>query len=140
MGEQQAVSEALQLVARSQSVLVGSNGDGGYPNIKAMFKTEHDGLRTFLFSTNTSSRRVSHFRRDPRACLYFVDFTGVCGLMLEGQMEVLDDLGHKRRLWQPGHEMYYPGGVDDPDYSVLRFAAKSGCYYHELQVTTFGIR
>lgn len=133
------MKSALDLVERSRCVMVGSQGPDGYPNIKAMFNAEHEGLATFLLSTNTSSRRVMQFRDDSHACLYFVDPERVCGLMLIGDMDVLEDLESKQRLWQEGCERYYPQGVTDPDYCVLRFTARSANWYHGLKNTTFAI-
>ncbi|MGC9393386.1 MAG: pyridoxamine 5'-phosphate oxidase family protein, partial [Anaerolineae bacterium] len=111
----------------------------GFPNIKAMLKMENEGLKTVWLSTNTSSRRVAQLFRDPKACLYFVDMEGWMGLMLVGEMEVLQDAASRQRLWRDGFERYYPQGVDDPDYTVLRFTARWGNYYHALANVTFAI-
>lgn len=135
----EAVAKSLELVGRSTIVMVGSNGDGGHPNIKAMLKAESEGLKRIWFSTNTSSRRIAQFRRDPKSCLYFVDFTLWMGLMLVGRMEILQDPEIRQRLWHPGDEKYYPLGVNDPDYSVLRFTAAWGNYYHSLANVTFDV-
>jgi len=35
-------------------------------------------------------------------------------------------------LWREGDEIYYPKGVDDEDYCVLRFTAETVNYYHGL--------
>jgi general stress protein 26 len=77
--------------------------------------------------------------RDPRACVYFVDFDQWMGLMLVGEVEVLQDAESKQRLWREGSERYYPLGVTDPDYSVLRFRAHWGDFYHALSNVTFEI-
>jgi general stress protein 26 len=137
MNEADARRKALALVERSGIALVGSNGDGGHPWIKAMLNMETEGLETVWFSTNTSSRRVAQFLRDPRACVYFVDFSDWMGLMLVGEMEVLSDPESRQRLWREGFEKYYPLGVSDPDYSVLRFKATSANYYRQLDNLTF---
>lgn len=139
MNTSEAMNLALDLIERSRSVLVGSIDDEGWPNIKGMFNLRHDGLKTFLFSTNTSSRRVGHFVADPRACLYFVDFGRVEGLQLAGKMEALQDPQLKQLLWFDGCEKYYPLGVTDPDYTVLRFTAERGNYYHRLVNVTFEV-
>lgn len=44
--------------------------------------------------------------------------------MLVGEMEVLHDQSSKDMIWRDGDELYYPGGVMDPDYCVLRFSAQ----------------
>lgn len=136
---QQVFDNALALVGRSRSALVGSIGEGGYPNIKGMFRIENQGLKEILFTTNTSSKRVAQFTQDARACLYFVDFEKVEGLMLIGDMEVVQDPGVKSRLWQDWWTRYYPLGPGDPDYAVLRFRARQGNYYHSLEKKWFAI-
>jgi general stress protein 26 len=82
MQKEEAIKEALALTDRSTIAMVGTNGDDGYPNVKAMIKMETEGLQTIWFSTNTSSKRVAQLARDPKACVYFVDFEQWKGLML----------------------------------------------------------
>ena len=140
MDKETAIEQAQALAERSGIVMLGTNGDDGTPNIKAMLKMENEGLKTIWMSTNTSSRRVSELRRDPRACLYFVDMEAWEGVMLVGEMELLQDAESRQRLWREGCERYYPLGVHDPDYTVLRFTAQWGNYYHALANVTFDIQ
>ena len=137
MQQEEVKREALSLVNRSSVAMLGTNSDDGCPNIKAMFKMQNEGLKEIWFSTNTSSKRVAQLDRDSRACVYFVDSDQVKGLMLVGSAEVLHDAESKERLWREGFEKYYPLGVTDPDYSVLRFVARWGNYYHALTNVTF---
>jgi general stress protein 26 len=139
MEKQQAMDEALALANAAQIAMLGTNGDDGYPNIKAMIKMENEGLKTIWFSTNTSSRRIGQLERDSRASVYFVDFEQWMGLMLVGEVAILQDTASKERLWREGYERYYPLGVTDPDYSVLRFTSRWGNYYHALSNVTFEI-
>lgn len=135
--DEAARAGALALIDASTVAMVGSNGPDGRPWIKAMLKLETEGLTTFWFSTNTSSSRVDQFRADPLASVYFVDMCDYRGLLLLGRMELLTDRAARQRLWRDGFEIYYPGGIDEPDYTVLRFTATSGNYYHGLRNTTF---
>ena len=137
MEKQEAIQKALDLANKSTIAMLGTNGDDGYPNIKAMIKVENEGLRTVWFSTNTSSRRVAQLLRDPKVCVYFVDFENWMGLMLVGDVEILQDQASRERLWHKGDEKYYPLGVTDPDYTVLRFTAQWGNFYHRLSNVTF---
>ena len=139
MDKETAIQEAQALAERSGIVMLGTNGDDGTPNIKAMLKMENEGLKTVWMSTNTSSRRVGQLLRDPRACLYFIDMEKWMGVMLVGEVELLQDAESRRRLWREGFEKYYPLGVNDPDYTVLRFTARWGNYYHGLANVTFDI-
>jgi general stress protein 26 len=139
MDKQEAMAEGLQLVERSQICLLGTNGEDGFPNIKAMMNAKHEGMSKIWFSTNTHSKRVLQLRRDNRACVYYVDEKDFKGLMLTGSIQILQDPKSRRMLWSDGDERYYPLGVEDPDYSVLCFAARRGNYYHKLKNITFEI-
>ena len=59
--------------------------------------------------------------------------------MLKGTMEVLEDSESKEMIWREGDTMYYPKGVTDPDYCVLRFTAAEGRYYSNFKSETFEI-
>lgn len=131
--------KAQDLLSRSEIAMVGSNGGDGHPHIKAMFKIRADELRYVYFSTNTSSRRVSQFKQDPKSCLYFFDPEIFCGLMLSGTMQISDDLELKKQLWHEGWAAYYPLGVTDPDYTILQFTASWGNVYQGLQNVSFPI-
>lgn len=139
LADEQARAESLALMAESGIAMVASLDESGHPRIKAMLKMETEGLKQVWFSTNTSSKRVAQFLRDARASVYFVDATGFRGLLLVGEMEVRRDAESRRRLWREGFEMYYPKGIDDPDYTVLRFVAREANYYHGLSNRTFAV-
>jgi general stress protein 26 len=118
-----AIARGLQLIEKSRICFLGTNGESGFPNIKAMLNLKHEGLKKIWLSTNTSSRRVGQLKKDNRACVYYVDENAYKGLMLVGTIEILQDLESRKMLWSDGAEVYYPKGVADPDYSVLHQAA-----------------
>lgn len=132
MSVEKAMEEGLALVERSQIAILTTIDSEGYPNTRAMLRMENEGLKTVWFSTNTSSRKIAQLSVNTRACVYFVDFEKWMGLMLVGDAEILHDAEFRKRLWREGFEKYYPRGVDDPDYSVLRFTAHRGRFYHAL--------
>ncbi|MCL2094969.1 pyridoxamine 5'-phosphate oxidase family protein [Candidatus Saccharibacteria bacterium] len=128
------------LIDKSKISIISSVDEDGYPNTKAMLAVrKRDGIKHFYFSTNTSSMRVAQYRRNPKACIYFYDARWFRGVMLKGTMEVLRDAESRKKIWQVGDRMYYPKGVDDPDYSVLRFTAVSGRYYADFESESFEI-
>lgn len=129
-----------QLIDNQPVAIVGSVDDGGFPNAKAMLPPRRrEGLKTFYFTTNTSSRRVAQWRQRPQACLYFFDPQRFQGALLTGTMEVLEDAEHKALIWHDGDTIYYSQGVTDPDYCVLRFTAQSGRFYANLGTEDFAI-
>jgi general stress protein 26 len=139
LSKRKAISQGLKLIDKSKICMLGTNGEYGYPNIKAMLNLKHEGLKKIWFSTNTSSQRVQQLRKDNRACVYYVDANNFTGMMLVGTIEILQDIESKKILWSEGAEVYYPLGVADPDYSVLCFSSKRGNFYHSLKNINFEI-
>lgn len=112
----------------------------GFPVSKAMLAPrERDGIKTFWFSTNTSSNKVKCFRENPKASIYFVDKRFFRGVSLSGTVEVLESAEAKERIWRKGDIMYYHDGVTDPDYCVLKFTAVKGRYYSNFKSEDFTI-
>ncbi len=124
------------LIQRAGNALIGSIDEEGYPNIKAMLPPrKREGIQIIYFSTNTSSERVKQFRTNPKASLYFFDAQAFQGVLLKGNMQVLETPEYKEMLWQKGDNLYYPLGVTDPDYCVLVFQTETVHYYANLSST-----
>ncbi|MDD2956573.1 MAG: pyridoxamine 5'-phosphate oxidase family protein [Oscillospiraceae bacterium] len=128
------------LIDKQGVAFIASISEDGFPCIKAMLPPRgRVGIREFYFTTNTASLRVAQYRKNPKASIYFCDRRFYRGVMLTGQMEVLEDAESREMVWRPGDTLYYPGGVTDPDYCVLRFVAQSGRYYAKFKTETFEI-
>lgn len=128
------------LIDRQGTAFIGSVSAEGFPNVKAMLAPrKRIGLKTMYFTSNTSSMRAAQYRNDPKACVYFCDRRFFRGVMLTGTMEVLEDSESREMIWQEGDTMYYPFGVTDPDYCVLRFTAESGRCYSNFKSEDFSI-
>lgn len=128
--------EIRKLRDSSKVAYVGSVNGGGFPQIKAMLVFEHDDLRVQYFSTNLSSKRAAQFREDPKACVYYCDEDNFKGALFTGTIEVCTDRETRAMLWRDGCEIYYHGGIDDPDYCVYRFTAETVNYYFGLSNVT----
>jgi len=128
------------IIDKASVSIISSIDEEGFPNSKAMLPPrKKDGIKHIYFTTNTSSMRVKQYLSNPKACIYFFDNLFFKGVMLRGFMEVLDDNSTKKMIWNQGDEMYYPKGVSDPDYCVLKFTAKSGRYYDNFKSENFVI-
>jgi general stress protein 26 len=128
------------LIDNASATIISSIDESGFPNTKAMLPPrKRDGIKTIFLTTNTSSMRVKQYTANPKACIYFYDKRFFKGVMLKGNMEVLQDTHSKEMIWKDGDEMYYPKGVSDPDYCVLKFTAHEGRYYSNFKSETFDI-
>lgn len=131
-------TEISDLRRNANVAYVGSINESGYPQVKGMLVLEHESMKTHYFSTNTSSKRVKQFLKEPKACVYYVDDTKdkYKGALFTGTIKVCTDHKTKEFLWRDGFEMYYPKGIDDEDYCVYKFTAETVNYYHALTNVT----
>ena len=128
------------LIDKQKTAFIASVDGDGFPNMKAMLSPrKRNGLSEFWFTTNTSSMRVAQYRDNPKASIYFYDRRFFRGVQLCGTMVVLEDPEIKEEIWEPGDNMYYPKGVTDPDYCVLKFTAHNGRYYSNFKSEDFDI-
>ena len=129
-----------QMADKLPIAYISSVDQEGFPWTKAMLKPrKREGIKTFYFTTNTFSIRVAQYKANPMASIYFCDAKGFKGMMLRGTMEVLTDAASKEMIWHNGDEQYYPGGVTDPNYCVLKFTATDGRFYSDFYPRSFVI-
>jgi general stress protein 26 len=129
-----------KLIDRAGVSIISSVDDRGFPNTKAMLPPrKREGIKDFYFTTNISSMRVKQYRMNSNACIYFFDRRFYRGVMLVGTMEVLTDQETKQMIWRDGDTMYYPLGVSDPDYCVLKFSAERMRVYQNFKSETLNI-
>ena len=133
------VKELIATMADKLPIAFISSVDNeGFPWTKAMLKPrKREGIKVFYFTTNTFSIRVAHYKANPKASIYFCDAKGFKGMMLRGMMEVLTDAASKEMIWREGDEEYYPAGVTDPNYCVLKFTATDGRFYSDYYPRSF---
>lgn len=128
------------LIDKVNVSIISSIDNDGFPNTKAMLPPrKREGIKYIYFTTNTSSKRVKQYIDNSKASIYFYDKRFFRGIMLKGTMEVLQDSESKEMIWRDGDEVYYPQGVTDPDYCVLKFTSQSGRYYSNFKSEDFTI-
>lgn len=125
-------AEAVEKFVRSKEVAFLSGVDTeGFPTTAVMSLRNRNGIRSFDFSTQTSTNKVETFRKNPQACLYVTDDKTFSRLLIQGRVDVSDDPALKAALWQDGDEAYFPQGQTDPGYVVLRFRAERARFYED---------
>ena len=133
MNSEELKAASVQLMAMAPVAYVTTIGPSGYPHTRAMFNlrnkerfpgqahlfAEHQDDMLIYFSTNTSSQKLDQIKADPRVSVYYCSPDQFHGLMLSGDIEVVDDSALRHAIWNEGWARYYPGGPDDPDHTVL---------------------
>ncbi len=103
-----------------------------YPRLKGFFGDHEDDLPVY-YTTNASSPKVTRLRENPKACSYYSRPDEWRGLMVAGRLEIVRDDEIKTAIWQDAWTMYYPGGMGDPDYAVLRLLPEFIQGYHQFE-------
>ncbi len=103
-----SIENTINNLIENQSVaFISSIDEDGFPNTKAMLPPrKREGIKTIYFTTNTSSMRVSQYRKNTKACVYFCDKRFFRGVMLKGRIDVLEDKKSKEMIWREGDTMY----------------------------------
>lgn len=128
---------ALEIVESNNVGMFGTVDEEGNPCIKAMLYIDHDGLQTFWFCSNTSSKRAGQIAKNPSACLYFYeDYDGV---LLRGTAELSYDDAMREQFWDDNMLYHYPLGPTDPDYMLIKFTATSGNLYSQRENVDFEV-
>ncbi len=104
-----------------------------HPNLVGMFEQHKEDFLIYM-ATSSSSVKMQHIRANPKVSVYLGVYTEVPtdfqSVMLGEEIEEVSDQQLKKQLWQAGREMFWQGGVDDPEYTVLRLmpAFAKGAY------------
>lgn len=122
--------KAAQLVATAQIITVASIDENGYPRPVAMVKLKDENGAIYV-STGTSSAKTTHFKANPKAGVSIVK--GGDSIVYTGEMEIVTDEAVKRSLWGDWMLSHFPGGVEDPEYCVLKFTPQSETYWIDSQ-------
>lgn len=118
--------KAAKIVADAQIITLASIDENGYPRPVAMVKLKADKDVIFV-STGTSSAKTAHFKACPKAGMSIVE--GGNSIVYTGDIEIVTDEAVKRSLWGDWMTDHFPGGMEDPEYCILKFTPKSYTYW-----------
>jgi len=136
MEEKEIKKECLNLMETANAIYLSTNGSNGYPHTRMMSnlrnKKENPGAAEIIaqkkqdfniyFITSKSSTKMQQIRANPKVSAYLCNPAAFHTLMLSGQVQEITDKEFKKKLWQDGWEMHWPGGADDPEFTVLKLS------------------
>ena len=134
MDEKELKKECLNLLETADAVYLSTIGDDGFPHTRMMSnlrnKEENTAVAEVLepdkedfavyFVTGKSSVKMQQIRTNPRICAYFCKPKEIQTLMLIGKVDEIEDMEFKKKIWQDGWEIHWPGGAEDPEFIVLQ--------------------
>jgi general stress protein 26 len=134
MEEKELKQKCLKLMQTANAIYLGTIGNDGFPHIRMMSnlrnKDENPGLVEILkqykddfvvhFVTSKSSTKMRQIKANPKVSAYLCNPAESHTLMLSGEVEEVTEQEFKKQLWQDGWKMHWPGGADDPEFTVLK--------------------
>ena len=137
--DEDIINLTKELMSQLYAVFLATIDEHGSPYIRAVFNLrsvekfpkpakvieEYDKNPLSVYiSTNTASVKVEQIKRNDEVALYYCKPNDVKGIMLKGKAEILDDMDFKKQIWDDKWKIYYPEGVTDPDFTILRIIPK----------------
>jgi len=136
MEEKELKQECLKLMETADVIYLSTNGSDGYPHTRVMSnlrnKNENPAAAKILaqhkedfvihFATGHSSTKMQQIRANPKVSAYLCNPGEFHTIMLSGEIEEVTDQEFKKQLWQDGWEMHWPGGANDPEFTVLKLS------------------
>ena len=100
----------------------------GYPTTSCLSISKADGIRQIYFAADLTSNKAKRAAACSRAslCLFDDKEDSYYNITLVGDVEIITDPAVKKDVWyDEGCAEHFPnGGMDDPNYCVLRFTTK----------------
>ncbi len=148
---EEAKRSSLELMETAKAAYLTTINIDGYPITRAMFNLRNKeqfpefseifaGLGNkfeIYISTNTSSSKTDHIKKNPKISVYYCDPEDFKGVMFGGEVEVINDMNIKKKIWLDWWTKYYLKGLEDPDYTLLRLKPKMAQFYYRLQKVQF---
>ncbi len=73
------------------------------------------------FVAHKSSPKIVQIYKNSSVCIVSFNEETVRDIRLFGKIEVLADMETKKYVWNDGLKPYFPGGINDPELTVLKF-------------------
>lgn len=138
------LQEIMAIVEKSPNVYLSTINLETYPETRPLCNLRHvvsreqyqqffHGNSLCYFTTSITSPKITQMRRYPQVSCYFEVPETQAGVILFGQGQLVDDQKMKQDLWLDTFLMYYPSGVQDPQYGIIQFTPLQYKFYKFIQ-------
>ena len=129
--------KAARLLNSVQTVTLTSINENGYPRTCLMTKCRNDGFSDIYFITSKRSKlngKATHFEHNPKASVCC--FSGGDSVTLIGNIEFAEDRATQEHIWSEEHRRFFPKGLDDPKFRLLKFHTIEATFWIEGKFRT----
>lgn len=111
--------------------------ENGYPNVATRSRVKSNGIMEIYFSTDTSGNMANSILRNAKSSVCFR--TDGDNISLVGKSEIVTDMAVKKNLWLDWFINHFSGGVEDPEYCVIKFTTERVSMWVDRKVYKFSI-
>lgn len=132
-------NEILDLIDRTKSLIISAINEEGTPIIKGVTKVGNDELSALYFCTSAESIFYKYYIQNPKTSVYLFDDDPntpypsadekYYSVSLIGKMSTVTERETKQRFLSDYLAAFFPDGIDDKNYNLIRFSIESGKYY-----------
>ena len=130
-------AKAEKLLDNVSVAALTSINENGYPRTCVMGKAGNNGFREIYFITSKRSKlngKATHFEHNSKASVCY--FLGHDSVTLIGNVEFVEDRATQERIWSEEHRRFFPKGLDDPKFRLLKFHTIEATFWIEGKFRT----
>lgn len=117
---QQQIEELRELVMDLDIAMFTTRDGGGQLHSRPMDTQQVDEEGHLWFLTSRKADVVGEVHANPAICLTYASQAKNIYLCVTGEAQEIHDQAKISELWSPMQGVYFPGGRDDPDLTLLR--------------------
>jgi len=91
-------------------------------------EVEFDG--DLWFATSADSPKIAEIEANPRVNVAYASPERNTYVSVAGRAHVVDDRAKAAQLWSPAMQVFFPGGVEDPQLRLIHVRAESAEYWN----------
>jgi general stress protein 26 len=129
------VEKANQVIKTCSAAYVGLIDDDGYPMVSTIAPVDPENIFEVYFVTGIHSNKYKCLQNNKRGSICF--HAGGDNITLIGEAEILTDQSSKSSFWKNDFAEFFPNGVSDPTYCVIKFTTRRVIIWMDGKVSTF---
>lgn len=116
------IKKMSDIIKAEEECCVGIIRPDGFPHVSTRSILKADGVLHIYFSTGTDCNLANVLRQNNKASICIrKDSTNIT---MMGSVEFVNDMDMKAEVWQDWLIHHYTGGIEDPNYTLMKFTAK----------------
>jgi general stress protein 26 len=126
--KKEIAEKASKMLEAVKCVYMATNGENGHPNLRALVTARVEGIKALWFVSDEESSKVQELLRDDKAVIYAPAARGAGEVRFWGNVEILDDMASRKKVWGDEAAAHFPDGIESPSVRILRFKISNGIY------------